>query len=145
MITAITNFLLTQLIWSITGGSYHIPISFLLLFMLLKLWDHLSWIRAFFIDLYLTFGSFIIFFALIFGVIVWGLGTPYVLPEDTYQGSFDHLNMSLILAALYSGIQIVQLYCIRKWVHFNFWRTVLCAVCANFISALLVYKITFGT
>lgn len=145
MLTFLINFFLTEWIWSITGGSYHIPISCLLMFVLLKLWDHLGWIRAFLLSVFLTFGAFIIYFGLIWVIFVWGLGIEYSLPADTYQGSFDHLNTSLILAAIYSLLQMIMLFFLHKWVRFNFWRTLLCALSANLLTAFLVYKITFGS
>jgi hypothetical protein len=144
MMASITNFLLTQLIWSITGGLSHIPISFILLFILLKLWDHLSWVRAFSLSLTLTASAFGLFFIPLVVILVWVLQVPYILPEDTYQGSFDYLNTSLMLACIYSVLQITLLLFLRKWFRFNFWRTALCVICAHLMSALLVYKMTFN-
>lgn len=144
MLTSIINFLLTEWIWSITGGWYHIPLSCILMFVLLKLWDHLGWIRAFLLSIFLVFGSFLIYFGLIWGIFVSVLNVEYVLPADTYQGVYDHLNTSLILAAIYSLIQMIMLFFLHKWVRFNFWRTLLCVVSANLLAALLVYKMTFG-
>jgi len=133
------------MIWSITGGSYHILISCLLMFVLLKLWDHLGWIRAFLLSIFLSFGAFIIYFGLVWLILVWGLGIEYSLPADAYQGSFDHLNTSLLLAAIYSLVQMIMLFLLHKCVRFNFWRTILCALSANLLTAFLVYKITFGS
>jgi hypothetical protein len=144
MLTHITNFLITEWIWSFTGGLSHLPINFLLLFMLLKLWDHMSWLRAFLMSFLLTVGAFIIFFGVINLVIVWGLKIPFKLPEDTYAGAYNVLNTSLILAAIYSAIQMIGVAIAQHWAHFNLWRAYLCILCANVMSALLVYKITFN-
>ncbi len=144
MVTQITNFFLTQWIWSITTGSAYIIINFLLLFALFKLWDHLSWMRAFLLSIVLTIGGFFIFFAFVGIILVWWLQVPYVLPEDAYSGSYNTLNTALILAAIYSLLQVVLLLFINKWKKLNLWRAFLCVVCANIMTALLIYKITFS-
>ncbi len=144
MFTHLTNLLITEWIWSFTAGISQIPINFLLLFILFKLWDHMSWLKAFLMSLVLSIGAFLVFFGMVYGILVWGLKTPYVLPEDTYVGSYNILNTSLILAAIYSVIQIIAIKLARKWTSFNIWRAYLCILCANIMSALLVYKITFS-
>ena len=102
MLSTIGNFVLTEWIWSITTASWYIPIQILLLFLLLKLWDHLGWVRALSLSVLLTIGSFLIFFAIVHFVGVKMLGISYVLPEDAYSGSYNILNTSLVLAAIYS-------------------------------------------
>lgn len=143
MLDSITNFLITQLIWSFTNGLSHLPLNFLLLLLLFKLWDHMSWSKALLMSFLLTIGSFLIFFGIMYVILVWGLKIPYALPEDTYVGSYNILNTSLVLAAFYSVIQIGGAKIARKWTQFNLWRSYACIVIANVMSALLVYKITF--
>lgn len=144
MLTHLSNFLITEWIWSFTGGLSHLPVNFILLFMLLKLWDHMSWLKAFLMSLLLTLAAFIIFFAFVNGIVVWGFEIPYVLPDDTYSGTYNILNTSLILAAIYSIIQIGIVMTAHHWMHFNLFRAYLCIIFANVMSALLVYKITFN-
>ena len=143
MITHITNLLITELIWSFTGGLSHVPINFLLLFLLFKLWDHMSWLRAFLLSFLLSVGAFVFFFMITNIILVWGLGVAFVLPEDTYVGTYNILNTSLILGAIYSALQIAAIAIAHQWLHFNLWRAYLCILSANAMSALLVYKITF--
>jgi hypothetical protein len=115
-----------------------------LLFLLLKLWNRMGVFKALGLSLFFTIGSFIIFFGLAWGILVWGLGVSYTLPEDAYQGSYNNLNASLILAAFYIGIQLLLLLVIKKWAHLSLWRVFLCILCSNIMSALLVYKLTFN-
>ena len=144
ILTSITNFLITEWIWSFTQGISHVSINFIILFMLLKLWDHMSWLKALLLSFFLSVGSFLFFFMLLTIVLVWGLGVTFVLPEDTYAGTYNILNTSLVLAALYSLLQIAGLSIAHKWIRFNLWRAYLCVISANAIAALLVYKITFN-
>lgn len=143
MLTIITNFLITEWIWSITTGTAYLIINFFLLFALLKLWDHLRWLHAFLLSLCLTVGAFLIFFSIIGIILVWWLHVPYVLPDDAYKGTYNTLNSALILGGIYTLLQFLMARIIRHWKKLNIWRTFLCIACANLMTALLIYKITF--
>jgi len=143
MVHYITNFLLTHWLWSITGGFWHLCVNSLLLFLLLKLWDHLPFIRALALSLFLTVGSFVIFFTVV-GGLMWAFDVSYTLPEDPMQGTYNILNASLVLAGIYIALQTAQLNFFYNWISpKKFWRTFLCIVCSNIITALLVYKVNF--
>ena len=143
MITHITNFLLTLFLWSITGGIYHIPFAFFLMALLFKLWNHQPLIKAIYMSFFFNGVAFLIFYGALAGPLIWWYNVPYLLPENSYYGTFDHLNISLVLAACYSAIEIIQLSIMRRWVHLIAWRVIACIICANVMSALLVYKINF--
>lgn len=144
MLLTIGNFVLTEWIWSITTASWYIPINILLLFLLLKLWDHLGWVRALSLSIMLTISSFLIFFAIVYFIGIKMLGMQYVLPEDAYSGSYNILNSSLVLAAIYTAIQTMLLFIIDKVTSIRFWTAFLCVITANIVSAFLVYKLTFN-
>lgn len=139
----IGNFLITEWIWSITTASLYIPINILLLFLLLKLWDNLGWIRALALSIVLTIGSFLIFFAVVQYVGIKLLGLNFELPEDTYSGSYNILNSSLVLALIYSAIQSFILFIVDKFTAIRYWTAFLCVLTANILAAFLVYKLTF--
>lgn len=144
MMPGFGNFVLTQWIWSITSATWYIPINVLLLFLLLKLWDNLGWVRALALSIVLTVGSFLIFFASVHFIGVKLLGMTYVLPEDTYSGSYNILNSSLVLAAIYSGIQSILLFIFDKCSSIRYWTALACVCSANILTAFLVYKLTFN-
>lgn len=144
MTNSITNFLLTQWLWSITGGYSHIFINIFLLFLLLKLWDHVKFTKALALSVFLNLGAFIVLFAFVGGILAWGFNISYSMPPDTYQGTYNPLNTSLILAAMYTVIQMLLFIGINHWMHINKWRTFLSIICSNGMSALLVYKLTFS-
>lgn len=143
MISTITHFLLTELIWGLTGGIYHTPLSFLLLFILLKLWDHVRFVRALWLSLFFAAGAWIIFMAGIAGI-MWLFNVHYLLPEDTYHPFYSYLSASLSFAALITLIQWVQLFILKRFVRVRFWHVFVCILCANVMSAVLVYKLTLA-
>lgn len=140
----IGNFIVTEWIWGITIASWYIPINVLLLFLLLKLWDNLGWVRALSLSIVLTVGSFLIFFTAVQFVGIKLLGIRFTLPEDTYSGNYNILNSSLILAAIYTAIQALLLALIDRFTRLRYWTALLCVITANLLTALLVYKLTFN-
>lgn len=144
MLSIFGNFVLTEWIWSITSATWYIPINILLSFLLLKLWDNLGWVRALALSIVLTVGSFLLFFCGIYFIGVKLLGMVYVLPEDAYSGSYNILNSSLVLAAIYSSIQTILLLIIDRFTSIRYWTALLCVWAANILTAFLVYKLTFN-
>lgn len=141
---SIANFILTEWIWSIAAGAWYITINILLLFLFLKLWDQLGWVRALSISILLTISSFLIFFGFVYGVCVKLLGMQFVLPEDTYTGSYNILNTSLILSGIFIVIQSLLLFIINKFTSVHYMTALLCVIASNLMTAFLVYKIMFN-
>lgn len=144
MVSVWGNFLVTEWIWSITTAAWYIPIHILLLFLLLKLWNNLGWVATLSLSILLTIGSFLLFFAFVHFVGIKLLNIQFALPEDTYTGSYNILNSSLVLAGIYSGIQILLLAIINKFTSIGFWTAVACIITANILTGLLIYKLTFA-
>jgi hypothetical protein len=142
--STITNFIITQWIWSITGGFSYLPINFILLFLLLKLWGHFRMFKALLMSSILTFVPFLLFFGVIGIVFVWGFQVQFILPETAYEGSYNNLNSSLIMSGIYMLIQIPLLSLICKYTQCYHWKALLCLVCSNIMTALLIYKMTFS-
>ena len=143
MLSTMGNFVLTEWIWSITTASWCLPITILLLFLLFKLWDHIGWVRALSLSIVLAIGSFLIFMLVVhFGIKL--LDIQFIFPEDTYAGSYNILNSSLVLAAIYSPIQAFLLFIIDLFTPIAYWTAFLCVVTANILAAFLVYKLTFN-
>lgn len=135
----LTNFFITQLIWSITAGLSHISINIVLLFLLLKLWDHLKITYALLLSFILNIGSFLLFIGVVGGLLR-AFNIPYVMPQSPYQGYHDFMTTSVGLAGIYIVIQSIILTIIGQYKPLNMWRAFLCIVCSNLVTALLVYK-----
>lgn len=143
MLMHIGNFVLTEWIWSITTVSWYLPFNILLSFLFFKLWDNLSWIRALSLSIFLSIGAFLILFGMVHFIGVKLLGFEFVLPQDTYTGNYNILNASLVLAAIYSGIKAGMLAIINYFTRIHYITALLCVITADFLTAFLVYKITF--
>lgn len=135
----LTNFFITQLIWSITVGLPHVTTNAVILFLLLKLWDHLKITYALLLSLLLSIGSFLLFIAIVGGA-VWFFNIPYQVPTNPYQTYPDFLTTSLALAGIYIVLQSLMVIILGQCKHINMWRIFLCIVCSNLVTALLVYK-----
>lgn len=141
---SIANIILTEWIWSIASGAWYITINILLLFLFFKLWDQLGWVRALSLSVLLTISSYLIFFGSVYAIGVKLLGMQFVLPDDTYAGTYNILNTSLVLAAILILIQSFLLGMINKFTRIRYMTAVMCVFASNILTALLVYKITFN-
>ena len=140
MLTMLTNFLITQVIWSITIGLPHITTNMVLLFLLLKLWDHLRTVHAFVLSLVLNLGAFLVFIGMSYGILVWGFNISYVMPQNAYHGHNNFLITSLGMAGIYIVLQSIIIAIINQYKRFNIGRAFVCIVCSNLVTALLIYK-----
>ncbi len=139
MMNMLTNFFITQLIWSITVGLCHVTINTIILLLLLKLWDHLKITYAFLLSILLNIGAFLLFVGIV-GGFLWAFNIPYVMPQSPYQSYHDFMTTSVGLAGIYIVIQSIILTIIGQYKPLNMWRAFLCIVCSNLVTALLVYK-----
>lgn len=139
MMNMLTNFFITQLIWSITAGLCHVTINTVILFLLLKLWDHLKITHAFLLSILLNIGAFLLFICVVGGLLR-AFNISYVMPENPYQSYHDFMTTSVGLAGIYIVIQSIILTIIGQYKPLNMWRAFLCIVCSNLVTALLVYK-----
>ncbi len=143
MMPQVTNFLITQLLWNVIAGSYYIVFNFLLLFLLFKTWDHLSWSRALLLSLFFSIGTFVLFFLIVNGIVK-SLNVSYWLPDDTYKGTYNYLHTSLIHSIIYMFIQSILLFFVHLFMRLNVGRMMLSIICANIMCALIIYKIMFN-
>lgn len=135
----LTNFFITQLIWSITVGLPHVTINTIILFLLLKLWDHLKLTHALLLSLILSIGSFLLFIGTVGGIISF-FNSAYVIPSSPYQNQIDFLTTSLALAGIYIVVQSLMVIVIGQFKSINMWRAFVCVVCSNLLTFPLVYK-----
>lgn len=141
MLQAIAHFFMGMWIWSLLGGIYHVPINSILLFLFLKLWDHLSLVRAALMSIGLSIGSFIIFFGCMALLSTWeGIGnyTPSAATYIFYTPFF----VSMFLAGIYCLLQFFLIFVFTRWAILNKYRVAISILISNILAGLLMYKIT---
>ncbi len=138
---SITNFFLNEWLWSITFGVYQIPVTILLLFLFLKLWDHLSVTRALVMSIGLCLSAFGIFILIFHGIFLLGFELPYVQPENPYIDTYTVFFTSISLAIIYIFLQIFVLIGVSYWFRVHYHRIIVSIIFSNILSALLIAKI----
>lgn len=141
MFEAAAFFLLTQWLWSIIWGINQLCIAWVLLFILLKLWDHLSFLKAFLLSTGLSISAYIVFFTFGYVLLIMALDIQYIPPANAYEVSESILVSALFLAGIYSAIQCAFVLLIRKRSKLHWHRVGMSILFSNILSALIMYKL----
>lgn len=141
MLERIAHFFLTQWIWSVTFGLHQLLIAFVLFFLLLKLWDHLTWVKALLISVGLTAGAFLVFYITTVGIVVWMLDVQYILPANPYEDRVNVFTSAISVAFIYVIIEYALVLFARRWVKIQVFNVMVSAFVANILSALIIYKL----
>lgn len=138
---SIGYFLLSQFIWAVTFGFYHVLFSLIAMFLLFVLWERLPFIPS----VILSIGAHVVAVLTLFviakiGVIdLW----DYQYAPFSYESiGYNPWIASLSLALTYAFIQSIffLLLSIRfSWLHKA--RPLLVALVSNLMAAVLVYKL----
>jgi hypothetical protein len=136
----VTDFLLSNWLWSMTWGWYHIPVNFLLLYFLLKWLMRASMIPALWMSLGAQFFTFMISTGLGGFILCWlNLSFEPVLQPLT-------MGYELLAACLRFGIscavlQILFFVLLNLWYKINIRLAICAALLSNILTALLLSKI----
>ena len=138
---SIGYFLLSQFIWAVTFGFYHILFSLVTMFLLFLFWERLSFIAS----VVLSLSSHVISVLMLYliakvGVIdIWNYQyTSVSLETSGYNPWVACLSLALSYAITQS-IYFLLLSIRFPWLHKA--RPVLVALVSNLVAAVLVYKL----
>lgn len=140
MLSSISYFLLSQWLWNITWGIYHIPLNIFFMYVLLCITHHAPRLHLFLLTFSANIFSFIVYSAFVVGVLIFGCGIQYFPHQCPVMSSITRLQASLFMGVIYSIIQSgFFLFVPRKysiyWVHaLGF------AILSNLLAGMMVYK-----
>ena len=141
MMNYMANFFLTQWLWSVTFGMYQLLIATVLFFLLLKLWDHLTLLRALAMSVGLSVGAFLILSAGVILIVIGAFDMKYVLPANPYEDQFTVFSSALSLAAIYIVLEFILVLIAKRWFRLQVYNVMVSAFVANILAALIVYKL----
>ena len=137
----IAYFLLSQFLWAMTFGFYHILFSLVIMFLLFKCWERLSFVQSISLSV-LThmIALFTVICVVKIGLIdLWKYEYVPINPEvPHYNPWYASLSLGLTYAVIQS-IFLCFLWTRYPWLHA--WRTLMIVFLSNFLSAVLVYKL----
>ena len=139
-LTSAADFLLSEWLWNVTWGWYHVPVNLFMMLFLLKFFGRLRIMPAVLLSVFSQIFSFLMFSA---SVIIWPmyiLGIKFV-PYDCYAHEAAHpLLICLSLGAIYFVFHILFFMLVSPFYKLNMRLLVLIALVGNGLSAFLVYR-----
>ena len=138
MIHQITDFFISQWIWSLTWGIYQLPLSCLFMFLLLKWVEHLGIIRSFLTSI-LAHAVTLFIVWLIMMIITFCL--EYVPNMERLAPCSAILYSCLYLASIYVLIQALFFVFFARAVRVAWYHGILFSLVSNIGAAVVLYKV----
>lgn len=139
-ITPTADFLLSEWLWNITWGWYHIPVNVFMMLFLLKFFGRMRIMPAVLCSVFSQVFSFVGFSALVLAGPIYLLGLEFV-PYDCYTHELMHpLLICLSLGAIYFVFHALFFALFSRFLKINMRLAILISLVANGLTALLVYN-----
>ena len=139
-ITSAANFLLSEWLWSVTWGWYHVPVNIFMMICLLKLFGRMRIVPSIIISVLCQFFSFLLLTLVVFLVPIYLLNVQFVSHDCYANEIFNPLFICLFLGAIYFVLHVLFFALTNLAYTINMRLVVLIAFVANVLSALLCYK-----
>lgn len=139
-VTTAANFLLSEWLWNVTWGWYHIPVNIFMMLFLLKFFGRMRIMPAVLMAVFSQLFSFLVLSAVVVVVPVYLLSLQFI-PYDCYvQQPMHTLAICLSLGALYFVLHTLFFILVNLFYSLNLRLLTLIALVSNGLSALLVYR-----
>lgn len=139
-ITTAANFLLSEWLWSVTWGWYHLPVNVFMMIFLLKFFGYMRIMPSILIAFFSQIFSFVVLSVIVFIIPIGLMGLQFTCYDCYVQHPLNSLTISLSLGALYCVLHIIFFVIINAFYSLNIRLLSLIALVANSATALLVYR-----
>lgn len=139
--TQASNFLLSQWIWNVTWGWYHVPINIFVMLFFLKFFGYLRIMPAVLLAFFSQLFSLLVFSVFVIAVPIYALDIHFSLYDCYAQAYPNVLLTSLSLAAIYCVLNIFFFAIVNFFYSLNLRLLILISCVGNGITALLVYRL----
>jgi hypothetical protein len=139
-VTTAGQFLLSQWLWNVTWGWYHVPVNVFVMLLLLKFFGYLRIMPAVLIAFFAQIFSFIALTIIVFLGPIVSMGLEFKLYDCYTAPALNPLAVSLYLGAIYCVLHIIFFLIVNSFYSLNMRLVTLIALVGNTITALLVYQ-----
>lgn len=139
-ITTASHFLLSEWLWSVTWGWYHLPVNVFVMIFLLKFFGYMRIMPAVLIAFFSQIFSFLVLTLIVFLVPIYLLGLEFVTYDCYVVQTMNPLAISLYLGAIYFAFHILFFVLVNLFYSLNIRLLTLIALVGNGVTALLVYR-----
>ena len=144
IVRAIGNFLLSELLWNITGGLYHIPINIFVMLFALRRAGRFDFARAAFVSFCANVFSLIAFNAFVIGVVVYTFGFEYSPPSSVEHPLVYPAFTIFSLGFVHAALQAFFFWATSGYFSLEVKRFSKLALVCNMVTSLLLYIFPFG-
>ena len=139
-LTSVADFLLSEWLWNMTWGWYHVPVNLFMMLFLLKFFGGMRIMPAVLMSVFSQLFSFVLLSVLVIIGPIYMFDLCFV-PYDCYTQSMMHpLSICLSLGGIYFVLHVFFFCLLHLFYNVNIRQIVLISLVGNGLSALLVYK-----
>jgi len=139
-LTTAADFMLSEWLWNVTWGWYHIPVNTFMMLFLLKFFGRMRIMPAVLLSVFSQLFSFFMFSAIVIAGPMYLLGLTFV-PYDCYaQQALHPIFSCLFLGGIYFLFQILFFVLVNLSYKINLRLVILISLVSNLVTALLVYR-----
>lgn len=138
MLAYLHYFLVSQFIWMITFGIYHIPLTMLWMFLLFKFWDHVRLVPAILMSFFANITVVMTLVVLVRGIVFGLFDYVYIPAGAAYKPWVASLSFALTCMVIQSLFFVAVS---KKYKGLHLYRICVIVVMSNLMSAVLVYKL----
>ena len=139
MLSFFADFFLSEWLWSVTWGMYHIPVNIFIMFLLTKLTVHYGTRSTMLLTVSANIFGLISFTILVGSIIIFVIGLNYLPAESAYNGEYSRFAACLFLGIVYAVLQSFFFYLINKRYKIQLLHMIAIALLSNVIAAQCVY------
>ncbi len=139
MLSFFADFFLSEWLWSVTWGMYHIPINIFIMFLLTKLTVHYGSRSTLALTVSANIFGLVAFTVLVGSIIIFVVGLNYLPSESAYSGEYSSFVASLFLGIFYALLQSFFFYLINKRYRIQLLHMIAIAMLSNIMTAQVVY------
>lgn len=136
--TNLGHFFLSEWIWSITWGMYHIPCNMILMLFFFKFFLRIGMVPTVLMVVSSHLVAFFLYSLFVVGGLIYGVGLQYG-PEVGSSMVPTPLFACLFLGIIYAALQGLCFVVINRFYHFHVSWALVLAVVSNLLTALVVY------
>lgn len=133
------DFFLSEWIWSITWGMYHIPINIIIMFILAKMLIRINSIPLFIMTLLAHVFGLLVFTGLVAGIIISTIGFNYLPADTAYLETYNVFAACVFLGIIYAILQSIFFALISKRYDVAIGSMTIISFLSNMVSALIVF------
>jgi len=139
-LTTAADFLLSEWLWNVTWGWYHIPVNTFMMLFLLKFFGRMRIMPSVLLSVFSQLFSFLLLSLIVVVGPMYLLGLTFT-PYDCYvQQAMHPIFSSLFLGAIYFLFQIIFFVLVNLSYKLNLRLVILISLVSNLLSALIVYR-----